>query len=429
VSTSNRTPASQCGAFVGILRRTAGAEALAVALTPYLALMILAAVIFGGNGVHPHDVTRFARTSLGFRLALLGVWLLISMPAARAILAARSAFYLRCLPVPAGTVVPVLLAFMVLVEVHWGWLWLLGEGPAGAGAVAVAIAGHALLVGRPSRPRELGIAVAVVALIVATSSLWLWNLAGWPLAAFAVWRTWASVPGRGGAGAWAVVRGGQPRSIALGAAHLATLLRRHRPILLRWVWLAGGGALSGGLAVNSNRLQGPTARALWLTCLVPGLLFGAAGSIGPLARTAAKAHWMLGACGVAAAQRRRAFALALLPPALGIGGAAGFLSALALSWGSWSAALALTLLGMLAGVSGVVVAVTAGLRAFQGRGQDATDLLIRMAVAAALLMVASWRFGYLGLLVTTAVVAALQLGTESARRDDARAVRLAQQGE
>ena len=43
---------------------------------------------------------------------LLGAWLLISMPAARAILASRAAFYLRAMPVPASTVIPVLTAFM-----------------------------------------------------------------------------------------------------------------------------------------------------------------------------------------------------------------------------------------------------------------------------------------------------------------------------
>jgi hypothetical protein len=416
-------------ALVGILARTSGAEALAAGLTPYLALMILASVIFGGNGMHPHDVTRLARTSLGFRLSLLGAWLLISMPVARAILASRSAFYLRCLPVPAWTVVPVLAAFMTLVEAHWGWLWIVGEGPAGAGAVAVAIAAHAVLVSRPSRPWELGIAVAVVALIAATSSLPLWNLAGWPLAVSAVWRAWSSAPGRGAAGAWAAVRGGQPRLVALAAAHLATLSRRHRPLLLRWLWLAGCGALVGVFAVRSNRFAGATARTLWLTCLLPGVLFGAAGLIGPLARSAAKASWMLVACGVSAEQRRLALALALLPPALGLAGAAGALSALALSWFSWASVLALVLLGMLAAACAVAVVVTAGLRSIQGRGRDATDLLLKVAVVTGLLMLATWRFRAAGLVGATILLAGLHARLETARRDTLRSARIAQQGD
>jgi hypothetical protein len=191
VPSSGTTPSASAGrlsAFVGVLARTVGREALAAGLTPYLALLILASVIFGGNGMHARDITGFARTSPGFRLALLGAWLLISMPAARAILAARSAFYLRCLPVPAWTVAPVLMGFMVLVEAHWCWLWIIGEGPAGGGAVAVAIAAHALLVSRPARSREVAAALAVAALIATPSSapLLLWNLAGWPLAIFAV---------------------------------------------------------------------------------------------------------------------------------------------------------------------------------------------------------------------------------------------------
>lgn len=416
---------SRFAAFVAILARSAGAEALAVGLTPYLALMILAAVIFGGNGVHPHDVTDFARTSLAFRLALLGAWLLVSMPAARAILASRSAFYLRCLPVPAATSVPALMAFMLLVEVHWCWLWIAGAGPAGAGAVAIAIAGHALLVGRPSRPREIGIAVAVAALFVTTTKLALWNLAGWPLAAVAVWRAWSSAPGRGESQAWTMVRRGQPRLIALSAAHLATLFRRHRTELVRWTWLCGSGALCGVLAVGSNRLEGAAARALWLTCLIPGLLFGAAGLIGPLARASAKAGWMLLSCGVSAGQRRLAFALALLPPALALGGAAGALSSLALP----PSLIQLTLLGMLAAASAVIVVATSGLRSIRGRGNDATDLLVKMAVVGGLLMLATWRFGVGGLVATTAVVALAEGRSETARRDAARSMRIARQGD
>jgi hypothetical protein len=421
--------ARRASALVAILKRSAGAEALAVGLTPYLGLMIFASVIFGGNGMHPREITAFARTSLGFRFALLGAWLLISMPAARAILTSRSAFYLRCMPVPAWTIVPVLMAFMVIVEVLWCWLWLVGEGPAGAGAVAVAIAGHALVVSRPARPREIGIALAEVALIATTTRLSLWNLAGWPLAAFAVWRAWVSAPGRGTAGAWAIVRRGQPRLIALAAAHLATLARRHRPVLLRWVWLAGSGALSGVFAVRSNQLQGATARALWVTCLLPGVLFGAAGLMGPLARSAAKAGWMLLSCGVSAGQRRLAFALALLPPALGLGAAAGVLSALGVSWFSWSSVAELAGLGMLASASAIAVVTTAGLRSIEGKGGDATRLLVRMAIVGGLLMLATWRFHTPGLLVTTALVAGLHLRPETRREDALRSVRIAQQAE
>ena len=50
-------------AFVAILARTSGAEALAAGLTAYLALLILSSVIFGGNGMHPGELTALARTS------------------------------------------------------------------------------------------------------------------------------------------------------------------------------------------------------------------------------------------------------------------------------------------------------------------------------------------------------------------------------
>jgi hypothetical protein len=413
-------------AFVAILARTSGREALAVGLTPYLGILIIASVVFGGNGMHARDLTAFARTSLGFRLSLLGAWLLLSLPAARAILAARSAFYLRCMPVPAWTVAPVLLAAMVLVELPWACLWTVGEGPAGAGAIAVAIAGHALLIGRPSRPTEIASALAVAALYAATSRLPAWNAAGWPLAAFAVWRAWVSAPERGPSGAWAVVRRGQPRSIALAAAHLVTLFRRHRSLLVRWLWLTGAAALGGVLAVRNNRLEGAAARTLWLTCFVPGALFGVAGLIGPLARTAAQAGWMLLACGVSAGQRRLAFALALLPPALGLGAGAGALSALALPG---SPVLALALLGMVASACAVALAVAAGLRSIRGRGGDASELLVTMTVIGALVMLATWRFQVPGLLGATAVAVGLRRRPATAPEDALRSMRIARQAD
>lgn len=427
-------------ALVAILARTSGAEARAVGLTPYLALVIVASVIFGGNGMRPHDITSFARASVGFRVVLLAAWLLMSMPAARAILTARSTFYLRCMPLPAWIITPVLLGFMVLVELPWCWLWTAGEGPAGAGAVALAIAGHALLVSRPSRASEIAGALATIALIAtgtttARGTLSLWNVAGWPLAGFAVWRAWCAAPARGSSAARAVVRRDQPRLIALAAAHLATLLRRHRPVLLRWAWLAGTGAFCGVLAVRNNGLQGGPARTLWLACLVPGLLFGAAGMIGPLARLAAKASWMLLSCGVSASQRRLAFALALLPLGLALGAGTGALSALALarpsrlSQVSWSSVLEMVLLGMLAAGCAVTLAATTGLRSIEGRGRDAANLLVKMAVLGGLLMLATWRFDYLGLLVTTALAAlpGVPLGTE--HEDAVRSMRIAQHAE
>jgi hypothetical protein len=416
-------------AFVVILARTSGAEALPAGLTAYLGLLILSSLIFGGNGMHPGELTALARASAGFRLSLLAAWLLISTPAARAILTTRSTFYLRCMPVPCWTVVPVLLAFMVLVELNWCWLWLAGEGPAGAGAIAVAIAGHAFLVSRPSRPSEIGGALAALALLLTTGRLGLWNAFGWPLAAFGVWRAWSSAPGRGQAGAWAVVRRGQPRLVALAAAHGATLFRRHRPLLLRWLWLTGAGGLTGVLAVRNNRMDGTPARTLWLTCVLPGLLFGAAGAVVPLARTAAKAGWMLLSCGISPGQRRLAFAVALLPPAASLGAATGALSVLGLSRSFSFGRAALPLLGLLAAACSVVVAATLGVGAIEGKGNDARRMLVRMAVTAGFLMLATWRFGCPGLLVATAASAALGLRPTSAREEAIRTVRIAQQAE
>jgi hypothetical protein len=78
---------------------TAGRAALQRALPLYVGIGIAAAIGFEGNGMRPATLTRQADAHAPFRIALWGVWLLVSTPAARAVLCTPSSFFLRTLPV------------------------------------------------------------------------------------------------------------------------------------------------------------------------------------------------------------------------------------------------------------------------------------------------------------------------------------------
>src|SRR5688572_28809950 len=78
---------------------TAGRAALQRALPFYLGLLLVASIVFEGNGVRPADVVAAARGSLGERALLYAVWALVSFPAVDALLATPASFFLRTLPV------------------------------------------------------------------------------------------------------------------------------------------------------------------------------------------------------------------------------------------------------------------------------------------------------------------------------------------
>ncbi|MGK4004817.1 hypothetical protein WMF31_19455 [Sorangium sp. So ce1036] len=86
--------------LVRTLAATAGKDAVARAMPLYMGVAVVAAVLFGGNGMQAAQVTGLAGASLPFRLALWAGWLFLGTPAARALLRAPATFFLRALPVP-----------------------------------------------------------------------------------------------------------------------------------------------------------------------------------------------------------------------------------------------------------------------------------------------------------------------------------------
>lgn len=140
----------------------------------WLGIGIPSAIVFGGNGMSPHDLTLAMQSSWLLRAALWSSFFLLALPAARAAFAAPELIYLRTLPVSYAEVALGQLGVLAVVELPWVVLHALGGGfLSGVGAFAAMLAAHAVAT-LALRYSPLVIAAAVVspwAAIVALACL------------------------------------------------------------------------------------------------------------------------------------------------------------------------------------------------------------------------------------------------------------------
>ena len=86
---------------------------------------IVAAVIFGGTGMAPHDLTQLTLHAPGVAIALGVTWLLLYVPVARLLVRDDATRFLRSLPHASPTAIVVIA--LVVFQLPWLVLWLLGE--------------------------------------------------------------------------------------------------------------------------------------------------------------------------------------------------------------------------------------------------------------------------------------------------------------
>ncbi|MDQ3297300.1 MAG: hypothetical protein M3619_12000, partial [Myxococcota bacterium] len=86
----------------------------------WLGCALVAGLVFGGNGMHPRDLTGLALHHPGVGGVLALTWILIFVPAARVLVRADLATYLRSLPAP--RLAPSLLAAAALLALQLPWL-------------------------------------------------------------------------------------------------------------------------------------------------------------------------------------------------------------------------------------------------------------------------------------------------------------------
>ena len=405
-------------ALAGLMARTAGAGAVRRALPIYLALLVVASVVFPGNGLRSSEVVQLALAAPESRFLMLAIWLLLGAAAARAVLTAPGTSLLRTWPVPRWHIIVVLLAYLTVVESPWTLLWLKGRGPAaGLAALLVAIAGHGLWLARPRRWYEwlaaAGWLVAVWTLM--PLSLILAAAAALPAAVLATRRAWLAAPEQAGARPRNLVPRSRWVALALAFSYLATLLRGQRPAMARFAWFTFGGALGAALAVASNQVTTLVdARAIWRVAATLTSFLAAIGVLGSLVRTEIQARWLLDVCGASPATRRAGLSVAtiLLGTVFSVGAGVAF----SLAWpGPWFARLALVAEGGGCGLAASAVAAGGGRWAIQGSGRDSGRLVAVVMIGGLILVPLSFWVGLPGLLVAAVLSAVLPEGRGAAQ--------------
>jgi hypothetical protein len=367
---------------------TAGRAALQRALPLYLGLGIAAAIVFEGNGMRPATLTREADVHPMFRVALWGVWLLVSTPAARAILCTPSSFFLRALPVSRPRFFAIQGAMLGVAELPWLWLWTRGAGPLrGAVACMTAGAAHGILVSRPTEPVELALAATLCASVVFGAPVRLLAPLALGAGVFALRAAWVRAPEQPRRRDLPLVFGRAP--VALAPAHLASVYRRHGALAVRALFFTTMAIAVTVLTARNDRVLDPGALAtLSLTILAPAATLALAGLSGPVLQEEQQARWIFDTCGTS--------------PRVRIGAAAGAVAAAGALLGALHGTVTAAFLrvGRIAGarlvLDGALVAAALGVIAMQtvrwsarGDGRDPARtvvLLVGVLVAAVVLV-------------------------------------------
>lgn len=216
---------------------------------------IVGAVVLGPTGISPHDLTGLALAAPVVGLGAVAAWVLLFLPAARGIVRADGARYLRALPMPRWPRAAIGAAALVGLQLPWLLVWLVGAGALGAAIVALVtglVVGLAVIRGRPPRVGRLR------------------------------WRG--------------------PRAALLGM-YARGLSRRAGDALIRGVGLAGLAGLAGGLFARNNDLAPRAASVLAVAVIAVVLAPGWAGALLPLAETHRESAWIARGSGLSEAAR------------------------------------------------------------------------------------------------------------------------------
>jgi hypothetical protein len=207
--------------------------ALRRAQAVWIGTSIVAAVCFGGTGMHARDLTQLALHIPGVAAVLGLIWLLVFAPTARVLVRADEARYLRALP--HGPTWPIAAVALAALQLPWLVLWVVGEGWCGLAIVA-------------------GLTV--------------------PIAVVGAWRPrWrhARTP------RWS---GGRR---ALAAVYVRAVVRKGGDALLRGVGLSLLAGLTGALFVRNNGFTGTHAAVLATAVIIVVITPATLGALLPLA--------------------------------------------------------------------------------------------------------------------------------------------------
>lgn len=248
--------------WLGVLARAVVVPASRRAAPAWLGCAIIAGLVFGKNAMQPRDVTTLAQNNLVIGLVLATTWTLIYLPAARVLVRADAATYLRSLPAPRFSPGILVGGALVVLQLPWLVLWLLGAGLRGLAIVAGLTVVIALLAAwRPRMPTRA-----------------------------AAWRS----PGQ-----------------ALRSIHMRALARRAGDALLRGTGLAILAGCVAGLFVRNNALAGGAAAVMGASVLAIVLVPAHVGPMLVLLESHRASAWLAASLGISPAARTLALALAV----------------------------------------------------------------------------------------------------------------------
>jgi hypothetical protein len=368
--------------FLGLARLQLALSARAawpIAAPLGLGIVVVASILFGGNGMRAADAVRQMRDAEALHLGLFAAWLALSLPAARAAFTPRGSRYLRWLPAPRWLFWLTGGAALLAIELPWMVLFGRGEGiVAGLAAGLLAVAGHALLLGKTIHPSALATAVLIgVGLHFDRAAI----LAAPPAAALGIAVAFRRAPELGGQ--TRTLRFPRSKAPALGLAHLLGAARGEPASFARAIPYAALAGLSLPLVVRGYDLveESSIGAALLVLAAValPAGLWGIAAAV---LRAELSAGWLLAATGTGPGTRM----LAATGGTVAVGAALG-LSQATIATAALGArpvlALRLLLLGLCAGaVTGAGASFSARRAAASPRRGDRSlgDILLWVAL-------------------------------------------------
>jgi hypothetical protein len=216
---------------------------------------IVGAVIFGSAGMRPHDLTMVSLHEPAFGGVIALTWILMFVPAARVIVRAEPARFLRSLPGARLAIAIAAMGAIIVLQGPWLALWILGE-----------------------RTRGLGVFAATTVVIVAI----------------------AAVPATRGS-ARGVQFGGPLR--ALAGIYARGVRRRAMHAVVRGAGLSILAGLAGALIVHNNDIVGANAGVLAGGMIAVVIVPAWAGVLLPLLDAHRGSAWLAASNGISEAQR------------------------------------------------------------------------------------------------------------------------------
>jgi ABC-type Mn2+/Zn2+ transport system ATPase subunit len=243
------TPLSNAPQIFSVVGRSGGARMLERAIPLWIGLGIVGAILFGPNGVDPHDLVAWAGSSVTARLTVGVGWLALAAPVVGVLLRDRRADFARALPAGRAASFAAFLGLALLAQLPIAIVFAAGGGPLQALGVAVVGAGASVLLASPSRTRIEIASIASALLAIATGPSVLAALAVSPLLVLGAHRAWVRAPERSAPrGRWVF----GPAPLALALAHALRLVRVEAVTVLRAALLAvAGGAVAAIAATNA----------------------------------------------------------------------------------------------------------------------------------------------------------------------------------